>query len=98
MLEKFNKHVLQRTLRNVKSHIGNGYNHLKRIAHTIDHGFNIAKQAYAIVEPVIRHVAGNSHIHHHAMKAIGGYENMRNQVVEANHHAVNVGGRLGGLV
>ena len=43
-------------------------------------------------------MAGNNHIHHHAMKAIGGYENLRNQVAEANHHAVNAGGRLGGLV
>ena len=97
-MEKFNTHVFHRTLRNVKHHIGNGYQHLKRIAHTIDHGFNIAKQAYAIVEPVIRHVAGNNHIHHHAMKAIGGYENMRNQVAEANHDVANAGHRLGGLV
>ena len=97
-MEKFNSHVFHGTLRNVKHHIGNGYQHLKRIAHTIDHGFNIAKQAYAIVEPVIRHVAGDNHIHHHAMKAIGGYENMRNQVAEANHHVANAGHRLGGLV
>ena len=91
-------HIFQRTLRNVKSHIGNTYNHMKNIAHTVNHGFNIAKQAYAIVEPVIRHIAGNNHLHHHAMKAIGGYENLRNQVVEANHHAVNVGHKLGGIV
>ena len=97
-MEKFNKHVFHRTLRNIKSRIGNGYHHFKNIAHTIDHGINIAKQAYAIVEPVIRHVAGNNHIHHHAMKALGGYEDIRNKVIEANHHVVNAGGRLGGLV
>ena len=91
-------HVFNRTLRNVRNHFGNGYNHLKRIAHNIDHGFNIAKQAYAIVEPVIRHVAGNNHIHHHAMKAIGGYEDIRKTVIEANHHVANAGGRLGGLI
>ena len=91
-------HIFQRTLRNVKSHIGNTYNHMKNVAHTVNHGFNIAKQAYAIVEPVIRHIAGNNHINHHAMKAIGGYENLRDKVVEANHHVVNAGGRLGGLV
>ena len=28
-MEKFNKNVFHRTLRNIKSHIGNGYNHLK---------------------------------------------------------------------
>ena len=97
-MEKFSNHIFNRTLRNVKSHIGNGYQHLKRIAHHIDHGVNIAKQAYAIVEPVIRHVAGNNNLHHHAMKAIGGYENLRNQVVEANHHVANAGHKLGGLV
>ncbi len=97
-MEKFSNHIFHRTLRNIKSHIGNGYQHLKRIARNIDHGVNIAKQAYAIVEPVIRHVAGNENFHHHAMKALGGYENMRNQVAEANHHVANVGHRLGGLV
>ena len=54
-------HIFNRTLRNVKSHIGNGYNHLKNIAHTVNHGFNIAKQAYAFVEPVIRHGRKRSH-------------------------------------
>ena len=97
-MEKFNSHVFHRTLRNVKHHIGNGYKHLKMIARNIDHGVNIAKQVYAAVEPVIRHVAGNDNFHHHAMKALGGYENMRNQVAEANHHVANVGHRLGGLV
>ena len=98
-MEKFNQHVFHRTLRNVKNHIGNGYQHLKRIAHGIDHGINIAKQVYAAVEPVIRHVAGsNNNFHHHAMRALGGYENMRNQVAEANHHVANAGHRLGGLV
>jgi hypothetical protein len=97
-MQKFNSHVFHMTLRNVKNHIGNGYHQLKRIAHGIDHGINIAKQAYAAVEPIIRHVAGNDNFHHHAMKALGGYENMRNQVAEANHHVANAGHRLGGLV
>ena len=97
-MEKFSNHIFNRTMRNVKNHIGNSYNHMKRIASHIDHGFSLAKQTYSIVEPLIRHVAGNNHIHHHAMKAIGGYENLRNQVVEANHHVVNAGSKLGGLV
>ena len=97
-MEKFNQHVFHRTMRSVKSHINNGYNHLKRIAHTIDHGVNIAKQAYSIVEPVIRHYAGNNNMHNNAMKAISGYESIRNKVVEGNHHIANAGSRLGGLV
>ncbi len=97
-MEKFSNHIFNRTLRNVKHHIGNGYQHLKRIAHNIDHGVNIAKQVFAAVEPVIRHVAGNDNFHHNAMKAIGGYEDIRNKVIEGYHHVANAGGRLGGLI
>ena len=46
MFEKFNKHVFHRTMQNVKSHIGNGYNAIKNIAHNIDHGVHIAKKIY----------------------------------------------------
>ncbi len=98
MFHKFNKQMFHRTLQNVKTHIGNGYNHLKNIAGTIDHGVHIAKQVYSVLEPVIRHAAGNNHIHNHAMKAISGYENIRNKVADANHHVANVGHKLSGIV
>ena len=98
MFEKFNKHVFHRTMQNVKNHIGNGYNAIKHIAHHFDHGVRVAKQIYAVVEPVIRQVAGNNNLHHHAMKAIAGYENIRNKVAEADHHVVNMGHKLKGLV
>jgi len=98
MFEKFNKHVFHRTMQNVKSHIGHGYNAIKNIAHNFDHGVRVAKQIYAVVEPVIRQVAGNNNLHHHAMKGIAGYENIRNKVAEADHHVVNMGHKLKGLV
>jgi len=97
-MEKFNKNIFHRTLKNVKSHLTNGYNHMKHVAGTIDHGFNIAKQAYSIVEPIIRQATGNNHIHNNIMKTIGNYESMRNQVIESNNQIVNVGQRLGNLI
>ena len=97
-MEKFNKNILHRTLKNVKSHIGNGYNHLKHIAHSIDHGFKIAKQAYSIVEPIIRQYAGNNNMHTNVMKTISGYESLRNKVVEANHQVEHSGHKLSGLI
>ena len=97
MFEKFNKHVFQRTMQNVKGHIGNGYHHLKKIAGNIEHGVHIAKQVYSVLEPVIRHAAGNN-IHHNAMKAISGYESIRNKVAEADHHVSNIGHKLGGIL
>ena len=98
MFEKFSHLSFRRTLQNVKHHLGNGYNHVKNIAHHIDHGVQIAKQVYSVLEPTIRQVAGHNPVHHHAMKAISGYESIRNKVVEGNHHVANIGHKLGGLV
>ena len=98
MFEKFNRNVFQRTMQSVKSHIGNGYQKLKHVASNIDHGVHIAKQVYSVVEPVIRHVTGSNTIHHNAMKAISGYESIRNKMTEANHHVSNIGHKLGGIL
>ena len=84
-MHKFNAHVFHRTMQNVKRHLGAGYQHLKNVAGHIDHGVHIAKQIYSVVEPVVRHYAGNNHIHHHAMKAMGGYESIRNNVIEGDN-------------
>jgi hypothetical protein len=98
MFEKFSHHSFRRTLQNVKNHLGNGYNHLKNIAHHIDHGFQVAKHVYSVLEPHIRQAAGNNQIHGHAMKAINGYENIRNKVMDGNHKVEEIGHKLRGLV
>ena len=98
MFHKFNKNVFKRTMSNIKHHIGNGYSHVKNIAHHIDHGFSVAKEIYKVLEPVIEEYSGNNHIHSHAMKAISGYENLRNQAMEAHHHLSQVGHKLAGIV
>ena len=76
----------------------NGYHHMKNIAGHIEHGVHIAKQVYSVLEPVIRHVAGNNNIHHNAMRAISGYESIRNKVADADHHVLNIGHKLGGIL
>ena len=53
---------------------------------------------YRVLEPVINQYAGNNNLHKHAMKAISGYENLRNQAIEANSHATNLGHKLSGLI
>ena len=97
MFHKFNKHQFKHTISNIKNHIGNGYHHVKNIAGHIDHGFSVAKQIYRVLEPVIKEYSGHN-LHGHAMKAITGYENLRNQAMEANHHATNIGHKLSGLI
>ena len=95
MFEKFSHHSFRRTIQNVKNHLGNGYNHLKNIAHHIDNGYQVA---YSVLEPHIRQAAGNNQIHGHAMKAINGYENIRNKVMDGNNRVEEIGHKLRGLV
>ena len=97
MFHKYSKHHFKQTISNIKNHIGNGYHHVKHIAGHIDHGFSVAKQIYRVLEPVIKEYSGH-HLHGHAMKAITGYENSRNQAMEANHHVTNIGHKLSGLI
>ena len=47
---------------------------------------------------MIREYAGNNNVGHHAIKAISGYENLRNQAMEVNHHVANIGSKLSGLI
>ena len=72
---------------------------MKNIAHNIDYGVSVAKDAYGILELVIKEYAGHNHgLHGHVMKAITGYENLRNQAMEAHNHVSNVGQKLSGLI
>ena len=98
MFHKFNKNVFQRTMSNLKKNFHHGYHHVKNIAGHIDHGFSVAKEVYRVLEPVIREYSGNNHIHGHAIKAISGYENLRNQAMEAHHHVSTVGHKLSGIL
>jgi hypothetical protein len=99
MFHTFNKHHFKQTIGNLKHHLGRGYHHVKNIANNIDYGVSIEKEAYKILEPVIREYPNHHHnIHHHAMKAISGYESLRNNVLDANHHVATVGSKLGGLI
>ena len=99
MFGKVTQQSIHNTLRNVKTHIGNAYNHVKHVAHHINHGFHIAKQVYRAIEPAIRELAPQHHntIHGHVMNAVSGYDNIRNKVLDVNHHTSNVGHKLGGL-
>ena len=98
MFHKFNKLHFRQTIMNLKQHVHNGYHHAKQFAHNLDHGFSVAKNVYRVLEPVINQYAGNNHLHKHAMKAISGYENLRNQAIEANNHVTNIGHKLSGLI
>ena len=97
MFGKISGKSIRHTFNNLEGHLNNGYNHVKHIAHHIDHGVGIAKQVYKVLEPVIKEYTGNS-FGNHAMKALSGYESIRNKAVEANNTVSKVGHKLGGLI
>ena len=99
MFGKVTPQSINNMLRNVKSHIGNAYHHAKNIAHHVNTGFHVAKSIYRAIEPAIREFAPAHHdtIHGHVMQAVSGYDNIRNKVLDVNHHASTVGHKLGRL-
>jgi hypothetical protein len=97
MFHKFSKHNFKQTYSNLKHQIVHGYHHVKNIAHNIDYGVSVAKHIYEAFEPVLRE-HGQHHLHGNALKAISGYENLRNQALDANHHITTIGHKLSGLV
>ena len=86
--QKFKQHM-----RNIKHHLGQTYHKTKHFLGQIDHGINVAKRVYSVVAPVIDHLSGGAsqNANKHVMKAIGGYEQLRNKVMDTDatvHHNI----------
>ena len=84
---KFNKDAFHRTVNSVKSHISNGYHKTKQFLGHVDNGIRTAKHIYAALAPAIEHYGGG-HVNKHVIKGLGGYEQMRNKVMDAHDNAV----------
>jgi hypothetical protein len=99
MFQKHTTELFHRTLQNVKKGFQNGYHHVKNIAGGINHGVHIAKHVYSAIEPALRELTPGTHhhIHNHAIKALNGYESLRDKALDLNHHASTVGHKLSGL-
>ena len=97
---KITKNKLGNILRNVKTHLSNGYHHTKHILGQIDRGVSNAKHLFSVVEPIVRELAGSHHhkIHPHVMNGMNGYEKIRKGIIEGHdkaiHHVNHVGKKL----
>ena len=62
----------------------------------VDHGFRAAKQIYHAAAPLVDKYAKihSDQIHSNVNKAIGGYENIRNKVIEGDNDIQNVKQKL----
>ena len=85
---KFSKEAFHRGLNNVKNHLNSGYHKTKEFLGNINHGVNVAKQVYAAMAPAIEHYGGGR-INKHVIKGLGGYEQLRNKIMDAHGTASN---------
>ena len=92
--QKFNSY-LKTGFGNVKSFLGNAYNTTKKTLGSMDHNFGDAKKIYGAIQPAIQDLApqqlqgGLASMHGGFMKAVQGYENIRNKIDDAENQAVS---------
>jgi hypothetical protein len=84
---KLTRDSLHRTVSNIKSHIAHGYHKAKSFLGHVDHGVRVAKQVYSALAPAIEHYGGG-HVNKHVIKGIGGYDQLRNKVMDAHDSAL----------
>ena len=85
---KITKHSVARAFGNLSHHIGQTYHRTKNFLGHVDHGIQIAKKVYGVVAPALEQ-HGEGHAHKHIVKAIGGYEHLRNKVMDTHETTVN---------
>ena len=97
--QKFNSY-LKTGFGNVKNFLGNAYNTTKKTLGSMDQIFGDAKKIYGAIQPAIQDLApqqlqgGLASMHGGVMKAVQGYENIRNKVDDAEHQAVSKVGEV----
>ena len=97
--QKFNSY-LKTGFGNVKMFLGNAYNTTKKTLGSMDQIFGDAKKIYGAIQPAIQDLApqqlqgGLASMHGGVMKAVQGYENIRNKVDDAEHQAVSKVGEV----
>ena len=99
MIGKITKLHLVNSFHKAKGFLGHAYNQTKGFLNHVDHGFRTATQIYHAVAPLVDKYA-NHHsekIHHNINKAIGGYENIRNKVIEGDNDIQKVKKSIKGI-
>jgi len=85
---KLTKQSVAHAFGNVKHHIGQAYHRTKHFLGQLDHGVYVAKKVYGILAPALDHYGGGA-VKKHIVKAIGGYEHLRNKVMDTHEAASN---------
>jgi hypothetical protein len=85
---KLTHHSVSHAVGRLKHRIGHAYHTTKHFLGQVDHGVQIAKKVYGAVAPVLDQYGGKQ-ANKHIMKAIGGYEHIRNKVMDTHETVGN---------
>ena len=86
MFGKITKRHVARSFHKAKNFLGHAYNQTKGFLNHVDHGVQTFKQIYDVVSPLVSKYANNhsDKINNNVNRVIGGYENIRNKVIEGD--------------
>ena len=99
----FNKQVrknIAHTFHKVKNFIGNAYGTTAKVLNNFDNGVKTFKTIYGAISPILDHYGVSGAVNPHVMKAISGYDQLKNKVMGAHDEAMDqvaqAKSRLGG--
>lgn len=75
---------LERHYNRTKSFINQGYRHAVKFAGDLDRVAGIGKKLFALATPALQDLGVDDRMIRSGVKAIGGYENLRNQVQDVD--------------
>ena len=82
---KITRQHLANSFNRAKNFIGTAYNNTKNVLSNVDNGARLFKHIYGAAQPIIdQYVGHNNNLNKNIIKALSGYDNIRNQAMEAH--------------
>ena len=88
MFGKMSRRDVAHHFNRAKNFLGNAYHQTRNFLGDVDHGVRTFKQIYGASAPVLESYGVNP-ANKHVMKALNGYDSIRNNVMEHHDRVVN---------
>jgi hypothetical protein len=88
MFGKISRRDVAHHLNRAKNFLGSAYHQTRNFLGDVDHGVRTFKQIYGALAPVLESYGVNP-ANKHVMKALNGYDNIRNNVMENHDRVIN---------
>ena len=90
MFGKITKKDVTHHFNKAKAFVGHHYGVAKNILNDIDKGVTTFKHIYSALTPLLDKYGVINKVHPHAMKALSGYDTIKNKVLEFNNDLNNI--------